>query len=215
MKRPPEIYTQDEVERLIAACSTSASTGVRNRALIGLLYRTGLRQNEATELRPRDVEFGSGRVTVRAGKGNKHSDGPVPRVVGIDQAGLALLAHWLNMRRQLGLNGHQPIFCTLHGGKLAGQYVRNLLSRLGKKANIEKRVHAHGFRHTFACELSREGIELGVISKQLGHRSQATTAKYLDHIAPQRVFDTIGKREWDGQRATEGRASRAGFRAVA
>ncbi|KKN80785.1 hypothetical protein LCGC14_0325910 [marine sediment metagenome] len=201
MKRPPEVYTQNEIDRLMGACSQDAPTGIRNRALIGLLYRTGLRIDEALSLRARDVDSAAGQVTVRHGKGGKF------RVVGIDTAALALLARWLDRRREIGLNGHQPIFCTLQGGKLAGQYIRTLLPRLGARAGIEKRIHAHGFRHTLAAELLREGVDIGIISKQLGHESIAVTARYLDHIAPQRVVDVISRREWDGGSEGEKRAA--------
>jgi site-specific recombinase XerD len=75
-------------------------------------------------------------------------------------------------------------------------YVRGLLPRLAAKAGIEKRVHAHGLRHTHAAELMREGVALNVIQKQLGHASVAVTSAYLDHIAPREVVETMKKREW-------------------
>ncbi|MHC4445233.1 MAG: tyrosine-type recombinase/integrase [Planctomycetota bacterium] len=196
MKRPPEIYTADEVGRLMGVCSNSAPTGIRNQALIGVLYRTGLRINEALELRPRDVEFGTGRVTVRAGKGNKYSDGPVVRIVGIDKFALGLLARWLDRRQRRGINGQQPIFCTIQGGKMAGQYVRSLFARLGVRAGIEKRIHAHGFRHSFACELLQEGVDLATIARQLGHKRISTTDAYLRWLRPD--LDVITRREFNG-----------------
>ena len=68
--------------------------------------------------------------------------------------------------------------------------------RLARKAGLEKRVHAHGFRHSHAAQLRAEGVDIGIISKQLGHQSIATTARYLDHIAPLAVIDTMRKRVW-------------------
>jgi len=67
---------------------------------------------------------------------------------------------------------------------------------LGRRAGIAKRVHAHGLRHTHAAQLREEGLDIGVISKQLGHSTISTTAHYLDHIAPWAVLDSIGKRDW-------------------
>ncbi len=72
-------------------------------------------------------------------------------------------------------------------------------SRQARRAGIDKRVHAHGLRHTHAAQLRAEGVDIGIISKQLGHRSIATTARYLDHIAPQQVIDTIRQRTWQPQ----------------
>ena len=99
------------------------------------------------------------------------------------------------------MNGTHPIFCTLAGNRMGDAYVRVLLPRLARKAGIEKRVHAHGFRHTHAAQLRVEGVDIGIISKQLGHRSIATTARYLDHIAPQQVIETMRGRSWKPQAA--------------
>ena len=82
------------------------------------------------------------------------------------------------------------------GGGLAQSYVRQLLPRLAKHAGIQKRVHAHGLRHSFAAGLMAEGVPVNVISAALSHSSVATTAVYLDHIQPQAVVDTLTAREW-------------------
>jgi integrase len=102
----------------------------------------------------------------------------------------------MEARRQWDVNGIHPIFCTRSGLPTTTAYVRRLLPRLGLKAGIEKRVHAHGLRHTHAAQLRSEGVDIGIISKQLGHRSIATTARYLDHIAPVAVVEAIRARLW-------------------
>jgi integrase len=79
---------------------------------------------------------------------------------------------------------------------VANAYIRRLLPVLGRRAGIDKRVHAHGLRHTHAAQLREEGLDIGVISKQLGHRSISTTAHYLDHIAPWTVVDALSRRSW-------------------
>ena len=89
------------------------------------------------------------------------------------------------------------LFCTLDGEPVQTAYVRALLPRLARRAKIAKRVHPHGLRHTGAAELRAEGVDIGVISKQLGHASIATTARYLDHIQPQQVIKTMQQREWE------------------
>jgi hypothetical protein len=93
------------------------------------------------------------------------------------------LLRWLDERKRLGLakNG-TPLFCTLEGGPVSDDYLRNLLRRLAAKAGIDKRVHPHGLRHTFAWELEQSGTPVTVISKLLGHSSIAVTARYLDHL---------------------------------
>ena len=186
---PPEILTNDEVRRLLDACSRGP-TGVRNRALIAILYRVGLRINEALDLFPKDIDLEIGAIRVLHGKGDR------ARTVGIDPAAGVTVDGWLVVRSKLGVDRTDPVFCTHAGARMGDSYVRVLLPRLARRAGIEKRVHAHGLRHTHAAQLRAEGIDIGIISKQLGHRSIATTARYLDHIAPQQVIETIRRRAW-------------------
>ena len=81
----------------------------------------------------------------------------------------------------MGLRGG-PMFCTLRGDPLQAPYVRLLLKRLAAQADVDKRVHPHGFRHAFAVELLQAGVDVTTISKLLGHSSIAVTARYLDHL---------------------------------
>ncbi len=189
---PPEILTEEEVHALLRACSAKAATGIRNRALIAVLYRSGLRISEALCVYPKDVDPSAGAIRVLHGKGKR------ARTVGIDPGAMAIIEPWFDMRTRIGLRGKQRLFCTLEGRPMRDSYVRVLLPRLARKAGLEKRVHAHGFRHTHAAQLRAEGVDIGVISKQLGHQSIATTARYLDHIAPLAVIETMRSRRWSG-----------------
>ncbi len=191
-RRPPEVLSEAEAIALLKACSTRAPTGVRNRALIAVLWRCGLRISEALSLELRDVDLEGGTVRVRHGKGDKS------RTVGIDEQTAALLARWLDRRRQLSPGARAPIFCTLQGGRIDSSYVRRLLPRLARKAGIDRRVHAHGLRHTHAAELAREGTPINIIRDDLGHTSLAVTDRYLRDVAPQAVIDTIRARRWPG-----------------
>lgn len=190
-KRPIEILTPEEVRELIRACSGRAPTGIRNRALIAVLYRAGLRIAEALDLHPKDLDRKAGTIRVLHGKGDK------ARTVGMDPEAFALVERWLDTRAGRGINGRATVFCTLKGGRLKSQYVQVLLPRLARKAGVEKRVHAHGFRHTMAAELRREGVDIEIIRRQLGHSSLATTARYLQHLAPEAVRETMAARSWD------------------
>jgi integrase/recombinase XerD len=197
---PPEVLTDDEVAKLMRACSHRAPTGIRNRALIALLYRTGLRINEALSLYPKDLELDKGTVRVLNGKGGRS------RTIGIDPGAAAIVQRWLDARSRLKVdatvkpsqcaNGRHPVFCTLDGQSMSASYVRVMLKRLAFKAGIEKRVHAHGFRHTHAAQLRAEGVDIAIISRQLGHTNITTTARYLDHLAPTAVIEAIGRRSW-------------------
>ena len=187
---PAEILTEEEVGALIRAASPRSASGIRARALIALLYRGGLRVSEALALEPKDIDEKRGTVSVLRGKGRKR------RVVGLDPAAFALIERWMDYRRTLKIPSRRPLLCTLRGNPLDSSYVRRLLPRLAERAGIEKRVHAHGLRHTHAAELAMEGKPVNLIQRQLGHSSLATTSRYLDHIAPQDLIGAMQERAW-------------------
>jgi site-specific recombinase XerD len=189
-KLPAEPLTHDEVKALLKACSNRAPTGIRNRALIVLFYRGGLRLKEALSLMPKDCDTKQGTVRVLHGKGDK------ARFVGLDPEASAVLQRWLDRRTGIGVNGRHPLFCTLKGRHLSSADVRNLMKRVATKVGTEKRVHAHGLRHTHAYELANEGTPLHVIQQQLGHSSLATTDRYVRHLKPQQVVEVMRRRTW-------------------
>jgi site-specific recombinase XerD len=188
---PVEILTPDEVRSLLAQCSEASSLGLRDRALITVLYRAGLRCAETLALRPKDVDLDAGSVTVLHGKGDRR------RTVGIDPGAARVVASWIERRRELELTVTAPLFCTMRATPIPSSQVRTLLPRLARRAGITKRVHPHGLRHTHAYELMMEGVAMPIIQRQLGHVSLATTETYLAHIAPKEVIEAMRKREWE------------------
>ena len=188
---PSEPLTAVEAKRLIQQPPKRAPTGIRNAAMLAILWRCGLRCSEALDLEPRDVDSDTGLVRVRCGKGGKS------RVVKADSGALTLVARWLDKRADLGLNGRHKLFSTLKGKRLDARYVRELVARLGRKAGIERRCHPHALRHAHATELAREGKRLDVIQAQLGHANISTTSAYIAKLAPQELADALGDREWE------------------
>jgi site-specific recombinase XerD len=173
----PEVLTPIEVATMLDACSKRL-TGIRNRAMLVMLWRAGLRITETLRLLPKDLDAVQGSIRILNGKGGK------ARTVGMDPAAFEYASHWLVHRHEREIGDAAPVFCMLDGRPLSSSYVRLQFHRLGRAAVISKRVHPHGLRHTHAAELRSEGIDIGIISKQLGHTSIATPARYLDHIAP-------------------------------
>jgi site-specific recombinase XerD len=184
-----DLLTGAEVERLMRQCSRRAPTGVRNRALLAVLWRCGLRLGEALALQPKDFDPDAGTLVVQRGKGGKR------RVVGVDVGTAALVGRWLEVRRKRGING-RALFCSLQGRPMDQSYVRHLLPRLARKAGIERRVHAHGLRHAFAVDLARSGAPIFVVRDSLGHSSVATTQVYLSRVGAHEAVDAMRGREW-------------------
>lgn len=189
-KYPAEILSPEEIAALFGQISSTTSLGLRNRALITVLYRAGLRHSEALALLPKDINVASGTIAVLHGKGDRS------RIVGIDPGACQVIFLWLERRARLGFGATVPVFVTMQGTALKSSYLKTLLPRLAQQAGIDKRVHPHGLRHTHAYELMMEGVEIPIIQRQLGHVSLATTAIYLNHIAPRQVIETMRKREW-------------------
>jgi site-specific recombinase XerD len=192
---PVEILNRQEVLDLLAACSRRAPTGIRNRALIAVLWRCGLRVSEALALKPADIDDKHRSVRVRHGKGDK------ARTVGIDAQTLDTIAAWLEVRKTFKISASKPLFCQItkgsEGQPIDSSYIRHLLPRLAEKAGITKRVHAHGLRHTHAVELLRdEKKDVVTIQGVLGHSSVAVTNTYLAHLNPQQVIDAVRDRVW-------------------
>jgi integrase len=194
-KLPVEILTRQEVLDLMAACSRRAPTGIRNRALIAVMWRCGLRISEALALKPKDIDGERRTVSVLHGKSDKS------RKVGIDAQTLDTIAAWLEIRKTLKIGASKPLFCQIttgsEGNPIDTSYIRHLLPRLATKAGIGKRVHAHGLRHTHAVELMRdEKQDVVTIQGALGHSSVAVTNTYLAHLNPQDVIDAVRSRVW-------------------
>ena len=186
MKREIDILTTDECHALLSACSSKAPTGIRNQAMIVVLWRTCLRIKEALDLLPKDISGDS--IRVHSGKGDR------ARTVGLDPESSAVVERWVTKRREMGFKASQRLFCTLKGGPLDTSYCRHLFKRLAKKAGLEKRVHPHGLRHSGAVHLLDEGHNVVVISQQLGHSNLATTNTYLNHLKPADVISAMQSR---------------------
>ena len=184
-KYPIEILTVPEIRLLLKSCS-NCDTGVRNKALIAVLWRGGLRCAEALALEEKDICDGVVRI--------RHGKGDTTRTVALDPEATAVLGVWLERRARLGLTG--PLFCSLNSTPLLPSYCRTLLTRLGKKAKIAKRVHPHGLRHTFASGLADEKVDLRIVQHALGHRNLNTTMTYIDHLQPTAVIDALKARTW-------------------
>jgi site-specific recombinase XerD len=197
---PPEPLTTEEMLHLLATIPQDTINGVRNRSLLALLWRTGLRISEGLDLRPHHVDFQAKRVTVLRGKGTK------ARTVGIDEYGLFALQPWLFERATLGISAKAPLFCTTQlpgrGNRVYSAHIRVVLHRYARAADIPKRVHPHGLRHALAVGLIREGFSLAHVSAQLGHADLATTCIYLRTLGSDEAFDAIGERAWPGATPT-------------
>lgn len=191
-KFPADPPTPEEVYSMLAACGRGAA-GRRNRALIVIMWRAGLRCSEVLALYPKDVDTVNGRVTILRGKGGKR------RVVALDPMACAEIDRWLQYRKRLGLTGRHPMFCVISrptiGEPMHGTYVRGMVKRVAAKAGVERDIRPHQFRHAYATYLG-ERVPLQDLQAALGHTSLAVTEKYLHTLNPQAVLDRLRAVPW-------------------
>lgn len=187
-KFPADPPTVEEIVAILRVCPDTLA-GRRNRALMVLLWRTGLRVSEALDLHESDLEQREHSVFVRSGKGSKS------RRVGMDDWGWDQLRPWLDARQALPVG---TVFCIATGPtagrRWASAGARAAVRKAGIAAGVRRRVHPHAFRHVHAVELAREGVPLHIIQRQLGHQNPGITAVYLTSISGVEVIDAIGAR---------------------
>jgi integrase len=179
------------VEEFIAVMRQTGNDrhGTRLRALIIVLWRGGLRIQEALALGERDLDPGRGSLLVRNGKGGRR------REIGIDAWGWEQLRPWLAARLELPIG---PLFCVIDGPTRRRPWssanVRVEFRRLAAQAGIRRRFAPHQLRHAHAVELAREGVPLNVIQRQLGHANLGTTSIYLQGIDTEEIIATVHAR---------------------
>ena len=172
-KRLPSFLTIDEVERLLEAPDLSKPQGQRDRALMELLYASGLRVSELVSLNLERVNLDNGEIRVR-GKGSKE------RMVLMGKPAIRALNDYLSQGRPRFLGGKRSsaLFLNPDGGRLSERSVESILGKYASIAGIEKRVHPHMLRHTFATHLLDGGADLRVVQELLGHASLSSTQIY-------------------------------------
>lgn len=191
MLKLPKIIDQKSVKKMLLQINTNCPTGIRNYAIIIMLYRAGLRVAELCNLGLEDVNFETGLIYVQQGKGKK--DRYIPIDADIEKTAKA----WLDIRP-----GSEYFFCTLQGGKLDTRYVREVCYRLSKKADVytkdgteKKPVSPHKLRHTFLTECLKEGdINIREVQQLAGHSSLNTTMIYT-HVVMDELQGKIKKRK--------------------
>lgn len=187
---PDELLTPDEARSLVQASSGRAPTGMRNRALVAVMYRSGLRPGEALALVPADVDLDAGTVAVPARKGGRR------RSTGLDTTTRGLIRTWLDRRAERGIAPDAPLFCTLAGEPLKAAYVRELLPRLARRAGIHKRVHPLALRYANAAELAEEGMPASMIDRHLGVAPVGGARRYRRSVTEGDVAEALAAREW-------------------
>jgi integrase/recombinase XerD len=169
----PHPLTVDEVERLLSSPDQATPAGRRDRAILELLYGSGLRVSELTGLDVDDVDLEAGAVRV-LGKGGKEREVPLGRY------GRDAVTAYLTTARPVFVTGRGrgALFLNQRGGRLSRQSCDRMLRRAAGQAGIDRPVSLHTLRHSFATHLLEGGADVRVVQELLGHASVATTQIY-------------------------------------
>ncbi len=177
----PHSLTEDLVERLLETPDVETELGLRDRAMLELMYATGLRVSELVRLLGVAVNLRQGALRV-TGKGNKE------RVVPLGEAAMEWLQRYLTQSRPalLGNRTSMYLFITQRGEPMTRQMFWYLIRRHARQAGIQQSISPHTLRHAFATHLLNHGADLRVVQLLLGHSSISTTQIYT-HVARARL----------------------------
>lgn len=186
-KKIPARLEQSEVEKLLDCPDASTGLGRRDRAMLELLYATGLRVGELVALDLARVDLDNALVKV-LGKGNKE------RIVPFGELASDAIRTYLRDRLELVRRGRgtDALFLNARGGRLTARSVRRLLDRYLRDAALRSTLSPHSLRHAFATHLLERGCDLRSIQELLGHESLSTTQKYTN-LSTQRLLDVYEK----------------------
>lgn len=180
----PKVLSIEEIDRLIATPNISKPQGVRDRAMLELLYATGMRVSECISLNLEDIHLTMGFVRV-FGKGGKE------RIIPLGSSAIEACTNYLNTARFQLENPKlrtEALFINQRGKRLTRQGCWKLMKGYAQKAGIEKELTPHILRHSFATHLIENGADLRAVQEMLGHADIATTQIYT-HISKTRLSE--------------------------
>jgi integrase/recombinase XerD len=179
----PQSLTEDEVDALLAAPNVSEPLGNRDRAMLELLYATGVRVSELINLKMSQINLNQGVIRI-VGKGDRE------RLIPIGDEAQDWLRDFIDGARIEILFERQTeyLFPTRRGDRMTRQAFWHIIKRYGKKAGVKKKLSPHTVRHAFATHLLNNGADLRVVQMLLGHSDISTTQIYT-HVARERLKD--------------------------
>lgn len=169
----PDVLSTEEIDRMIAQIDMSKSESHRNRAIIEMLYGSGLRVSELVNLQLSNIYLQEGYMRI-TGKGSKQ------RLVPISPVAIEWFAYWLQDRNALDIKPEAAdiAFVNRYGRQLTRAMIFTIIKRLAEAAGIQKNISPHTLRHSFATHLLQNGADLRIIQQLLGHESISTTEIY-------------------------------------
>ena len=187
-RKLPDTLSLKEIDQLLDAIDLSSAQGQRNKAIIELLYGCGLRVSELVNLRISDLYFEESFINV-VGKGDKQRFVPISDYT---IKYIELYQKHIRNHQQIAAGHEDILFLNRRGKQLSRAMIFTMIRTLANKANIQKKISPHTFRHSFATHLLENGADLRAIQQMLGHESITTTEVYM-HLNQSHLRETIEK----------------------
>lgn len=185
-KSLPTYYTNEEIEGLLNAPDQHSHRGLRDKAMLEVMYASGLRVSELLSLKREEVNFNRGIIKIR-GKGGKE------RIVPIGEYALYTLVDYINdVRHHYEKSDKRTIFLNQSGRPISRQYFFKMIKEYAETAGITKNISPHSLRHAFATHLLESGAELRAVQAMLGHTNIATTEIYT-HVSAKRIISAYDR----------------------
>ena len=186
----PEFLKEEEVELLLTAPNLNSPYGLRDRAMLEMLYATGLRVTELVRIRVDEINFEGGFVRT-LGKGAKE------RIVPLGDSAARFLGMYISRSRKRFLRNSSPfLFLTQQGRPMTRQYFWMMIKKYGGQVGVKKKITPHILRHSFATHLLDHGADLRAVQLMLGHADISTTQIYT-HVTRERlkqIYDSFHPR---------------------
>lgn len=181
-KKLPKYLTINDVEKILNAPDMSNKIGIRDAFILELLYVTGIRVSELTNIKLNDISIVEKKIKIM-GKGSKE------RIVYYGTRCQELLNKYLNIRNDFLKQANDYLVLSNTGKQISAREIRNIINRLKVKAGIDINISPHTFRHTFATHMLNEGADLRSVQELLGHENLSTTTIYT-HLTNEKLRRT-------------------------
>ena len=181
-KKLPKYLTINDVEKILNAPDMSNKIGIRDAFILELLYVTGIRVSELTNIKLNDISIVEKKIKIM-GKGSKE------RIVYYGTRCQELLNKYLHIRNDFLKQANDYLILSNTGKQISTREIRNIINRLKVKAGIDINISPHTFRHTFATHMLNEGADLRSVQELLGHENLSTTTIYT-HLTNEKLRRT-------------------------
>lgn len=176
----PKFLKNEEIDKIFSVCNSNNVYEERDTLIIELLYATGLRVSELVNIKIEDIDFNNGTIKV-LGKGSKER-----MVIYNNHTKKAMDTYLNDGYHSLNKRNNGYLILNKDGNKLSERYVRNIINKLVRRANLDIKISPHTIRHTFATDMLENGSDLMTVKELLGHESLNTTSIYT-HVTNEQI----------------------------